>query len=92
MGRGALVCATEGAAGVEVHEPGGRDPVKVGAPAVSEVDATGAGDHFAAAFLASLAGGAAPDRAATVACAVAAHSVTALGAMEAEVRPQPPPA
>ena len=55
------------------------------APAVREVDPTGAGDSFAAAFLSSFALGADPVRAATAACAVAAHSVTALGAMEARL-------
>ena len=60
-------------------------PVAVRAPAVQEVDPTGAGDSFAAAFVSSFARDADPVRAATTACAVAAHSVTVLGAMEAEV-------
>ncbi len=54
-------------------------------PPCDEVDPTGAGDSFAAAFVSSFAGGADPVHAATTACAVAAHSVTVLGAMEAEV-------
>jgi sugar/nucleoside kinase (ribokinase family) len=83
VSQGTLVCATHGAAGVEIHTTAGDEPVRVAAPAVREVDPTGAGDSFAAAFLTSLARGADPVRAATIACAVAAHSVTVLGAMEA---------
>ena len=83
--QGALVCATHGPAGAEIHAPGADAPVTVRAPAVHEVDPTGAGDSFAAAFVSSFARGADPVRAATTASAVAAHSVTVLGAMEAEV-------
>lgn len=83
IGQGAVVCATHGAAGVEVHTPATDEPVRVPAPAVREVDPTGAGDSFAAAFVSSFARDAEPVRAATTACAVAAHSVTVLGAMEA---------
>lgn len=80
---GALVCMTDGPRGVEVLGPGATVPVKVTAPPVEEVDATGAGDSFAAAFLTALESGSDPERAARSACAVAAHSVTVLGAMEA---------
>ena len=76
------MCATLGAAGVELHTAG-SDPVTRRAPAVREVDPTGAGDSFAAAFVAALARGVEPVAAAEAACAVAAHSVTVLGAMEA---------
>ncbi len=82
--RGALVCATLGPAGAELHGPD-LDAVTVRAPAVREIDPTGAGDSFAAAFVAAYAAGAEPARAAATACAVAARSVTALGAMEADV-------
>ena len=85
VGLGALVCMTDGPQGVELLEPGAASPVKVSAPAVAELDATGAGDSFAAAFVAALLSGATPERAARAACAVAAHSVTVLGAMEADV-------
>jgi sugar/nucleoside kinase (ribokinase family) len=54
VGRGTVVCATQGAAGVELHT--GPAPVHIAAPAVREVDPTGAGDHFAGAFLAAFAG------------------------------------
>ena len=84
-GLGALVCVTDGPRGVELLEPGAVSPVEVSAPAVEEVDATGAGDSFAAAFLSAYSSGATPERAAHAACAVAAHSVTVLGAMEADV-------
>ncbi len=80
---GTLVCATLGAAGVEIHAAG-AEPVTTHAPAVTEVDPTGAGDSFAAAFLAAFARGEEPVAAAEAACAVAAHSVTVLGAMEAQ--------
>jgi tagatose kinase len=85
VANGALVVATDGSRGAELLGPGDAEPVRVAAPAVEEVDATGAGDSFAAAFLTALVAGAAPTRAATVACAVASHSVTVLGAMEAPV-------
>ena len=84
VGRGTLVCATHGAGGVEIHTTAGGAPVRVAAPAVREVDPTGAGDSFAAAFVSSYTRGAEPVHAATTACAVAAHSVTVLGAMEAQ--------
>jgi tagatose kinase len=82
---GTLVCETHGPAGAEIHAWDADAPVTVRAPAVHEVDPTGAGDSFAAAFVSSFAGGADPVRAATTACAVAADSVTVLGAMEADV-------
>lgn len=85
VGAGALVCATHGPAGAEIHAWDADAPVAVRAPAVHEVDPTGAGDSFAAAFVSSYARDADPVAAATAACAVAAHSVTVLGAMEAEV-------
>ena len=69
---------------MEIHSAAGGAPVRIAAPAAREVDPTGAGDSFAAAFVSSYARGAEPVHAATTACVVAAHSVTVLGAMEAQ--------
>jgi fructokinase len=76
----ALVCRTHGPGGATVSG------VHVPAPAVEEVDPTGAGDTFAAAFVAAYRAGADPVEAARRACALAALSVTVLGAMQAPVR------
>jgi tagatose kinase len=76
---GALVCETHGAGGATVMG------VRVPAPSVTEVDPTGAGDTFAAAFVSAYRAGADPVTAAEGACALAARSVTVLGAMEAPV-------
>jgi len=77
----ALVCHTHGAGGATVTG------VHVPAPAVAEVDPTGAGDTFAAAFVAAHRAGADPVQAARQACELAARTVTVLGAMQAPVRP-----
>lgn len=74
---------------VVVHTLGARG-VRLGgetipAPAVDEVDPTGAGDTFAAAFTVALLGGAEPVEAARAAVPVAAEAVTRLGPMEAPV-------
>jgi fructokinase len=85
--RGALVCHTLGRAGALVAgDAVGRDPVAVAAPEVREIDATGAGDTFAAAFVTALRDGAPPVAAAERACTIAAVCVSTLGAMEAPVR------
>jgi fructokinase len=76
---GALVCHTHGAGGATVSG------VRVPAPEVEEVDPTGAGDTFAAAFVAAYRAGADPVAAARQACVLAARSVTVLGAMQAPV-------
>jgi fructokinase len=81
IGPGALVCQTHGPAGATVAG------VRVPAPAVTEVDPTGAGDTFAAAFVTAYRAGADPVAAAEGACALAARSVTVLGAMQAPVAP-----
>jgi fructokinase len=76
---GALVCQTHGADGATVAG------VRVPAPRVTEVDPTGAGDTFAAAFVTAYR--ARPDAVAAAerACRIAAASVGVLGAMEAPV-------
>src|SRR5207249_4866682 len=80
----ALSGSTNGPGGAELRGPGIDGPITGSAPVVEEVDATGAGDSFAAAFLAALESGAPPERAASAACAIAARCVTVMGAMEAE--------
>ena len=52
------------------------------APMVEPVDATGAGDAFAAAFLAAMIAGSASEIALELAAGAGAHAVTALGPME----------
>jgi sugar/nucleoside kinase (ribokinase family) len=83
---GALVCHTRGAAGVVLVGGDARlDRVEVRAPRAEEVDPTGAGDTFAAAFVTALREGAAPVAAAEAASALAARSVETVGAMESPV-------
>ena len=65
---GVLVCA------------GDRPPLPVPAPAAAVVDVTGAGDAFAAAYLAAQAGGADPVEAARAGTRLAADAVTTRGA------------
>ncbi len=74
-----VVIVTLGAAGAVAHENGGE--VRVPAPAVSAVDATGAGDTFCGALAARLAGGAALDGALRFAVAAASLSVQKHGAV-----------
>jgi sugar/nucleoside kinase (ribokinase family) len=81
-----VVCHTRGGAGALLAGAGvGPEPVVVAAPPGDEVDPTGAGDTFAAAFVTALRDGAAADAAAERACRIAARSVGVLGAMEAPV-------
>jgi sugar/nucleoside kinase (ribokinase family) len=68
---GVLVCA------------GDRPPVPVPAPAVAAVDVTGAGDAFAAGWLAATAGGADPVEAARAGTRLAAAAVATRGAWPA---------
>jgi sugar/nucleoside kinase (ribokinase family) len=84
--RGALICHTRGSRGAVVSREG-HEPVTVPAPPAEEVDPTGAGDAFAAAFVAATRAGADPVAAARAACAVAARSVSVLGAMELPLGP-----
>lgn len=87
LARGALVCHTRGPGGAIVSRDG-HEPVTVPAPHAEEVDPTGAGDTFAAAFVTATRGGADPVAAARAACAVAARSVSVLGAMELPLGPE----
>ena len=78
-----VVCTTLGAGGVRVRS-GGREET-VPAPSVREVDPTGAGDTFAAAFTVATLAGAEPVEAARAAVPVAAAAVERLGTIEAPV-------
>ena len=89
LARGALICHTRGAAGAIVSGHAvGPAPVVVPAPSATEVDPTGAGDTFAAAFVTATRAGADPVSAARTACAIAARSVAVMGAMELTVGPE----
>jgi ribokinase len=68
---GVLVCAAD------------RPPAPVPAPATAAVDVTGAGDAFAAGYLAARAGGADPVEAAGAGTALAARAVATAGAWPA---------
>jgi sugar/nucleoside kinase (ribokinase family) len=81
LGRGTLICRTRGSEGA-VFSIAGHEPVTVAAPPTEEVDPTGAGDTFAAAFVTAIRAGTDPVAAARAACAIAARSVGVLGAME----------
>jgi sugar/nucleoside kinase (ribokinase family) len=72
-----VVAWTHGARGSEVRA-GGRT-VRVGVHPAREVDPTGAGDVYAAAFLLALAGGAEPDEAARLGAAAASIAVEGRG-------------
>jgi sugar/nucleoside kinase (ribokinase family) len=85
--RGALICHTHGADGATVIGGPCDVPVRVSAPATKEIDPTGAGDTFAAAFVAATRGGAEPVSATEFACRTAARTVEVLGAMEAPIEP-----
>jgi len=74
-----VVIVTLGAAGAVAHENGGE--VRVPAPTVSAVDATGAGDTFCGALAALLAEGAALEGALRFAVAAASLSVQKHGAV-----------
>ena len=89
LARGALIRHTRGAAGAVVSGHAvGPAPVVVPAPSATEVDPTGAGDTFAAAFVTATRAGADPVSAARTACAIAARSVAVMGAMELTVGPE----
>jgi sugar/nucleoside kinase (ribokinase family) len=74
-----VVCTTLGARGARIGSE------RIPAPQVDEVDPTGAGDAFAAAFAVATLGGAEPVEAARRAVAVGAEAVRVLGPMEAPV-------
>jgi fructokinase len=88
--RGAIVCETRGRNGALLFSgPTAGAPVPIPVAEAAEVDATGAGDTFAAAFVTALRDGADARSAATFACEIAARSVGVTGAMEAPIEPRP---
>jgi sugar/nucleoside kinase (ribokinase family) len=72
-----VLCLTEGESGAVLHWNGDRRRFRP--PAVKEVDATGAGDIFAAAFFVRLYTTRDPWEAARFATSLAAHSVARVG-------------
>lgn len=78
-----LVCTTLGARGARIHHNGAS--ALVAAPEADEVDPTGAGDTFAAAFAVATLHGAEPVEAARAAAHLAARAVEHLGGMEAPI-------
>lgn len=85
---GALVCHTLGREGARLEGRAvGSEPVRVPAPPAEEVDPTGAGDTFAAAWVAATRAGRDPVAAARLAAGLAARSVGVLGAMQLGVEP-----
>ena len=83
LGGGAVICTTLAAKGARVRR--GELDVHVPAPPANEVDPTGAGDIFAAGFVAATLQGADPVEAAQLGCRVAARSVETLGPMESSI-------
>lgn len=80
---GTLVCTTRGRLGAVLVDGTRRHEIR--APAVREIDPTGAGDAFAAAFSVALLNGARPLEAARAACRVGARAVQAQGPMEVDL-------
>jgi sugar/nucleoside kinase (ribokinase family) len=86
---GALICRTLGSGGATVRMGTASPPVHVPAPTTNEIDPTGAGDTFAAAFVTAFRNGVDAETAARLACLTAARSVEVLGAMEAPIEAAP---
>lgn len=84
---GALVCSKQGAAGAKVLVSG--EWTHVDAIPVTQVDPDGAGDIFAAAFVAATLAGRDPIAATKVAVEVAGSSVTVHGPMNSEITELP---
>jgi hypothetical protein len=75
-----IIVHKQGADGATLHDAGGT--VRAGAFPVTEVDPTGAGDCFGAAFTVFWLRGTPPDQALRLACAAGALAVTRRGPME----------
>jgi len=72
-----IVALTRGESGASIFTK--KKTTEIQAPSVSMVEATGAGDVFAAAFFSALQAGAAPDNAGRFAVNLATQSVTRIG-------------
>lgn len=83
LGAGAVVCTTLAEKGARVRYR--EVDVRVPAPSANEVDPTGAGDIFAAGFVAATLRGAALVEATQLGCRLASRSVETLGPMESPV-------
>jgi sugar/nucleoside kinase (ribokinase family) len=79
VGRGAIVCTTLGPAGCAVATP--HERVELPASDGTVIDTDGAGDTFAAGFIAAVISGAKPVDAARVATGVAAKAIAVEGPM-----------
>ncbi|MDQ1731110.1 MAG: fructokinase [Pseudonocardiales bacterium] len=85
--RGVLVCRTLGADGALVRGAGFTYRLPALADPAAVVDTDGAGDTFAAAFIAATLDGAGPDQAARVASRVVAKAITVLGPTSVQLSP-----
>jgi sugar/nucleoside kinase (ribokinase family) len=85
VGRGAIVCTTLGAGGCVVATP--HDRVELPAFGGTVIDTDGAGDTFAAGFIATVFSGANPVDAARVASQVAAKAIAVEGPMTVALSP-----
>lgn len=83
---GKTVVMTQGAAGASLFAAGQRQYIP--APSVTEIDPTGAGDAFAATFVASLLTGIDEKAALALAVKAGANAVTKLGPMEGNSHPE----
>jgi sugar/nucleoside kinase (ribokinase family) len=81
--RGGVLVRKNGADGAVVTSARGSTPVH--SPAVTEVDPDGAGDIFAAGYVAATMWGHTPEAATRVGCVVAAESVQVRGPLESDV-------
>ena len=78
---GVVICTTEGAAGATLYQRTGT--VHIPAVPVAAIDPDGAGDSFAAGFIAASLAGSAPEGAVRFAGQVAAEAVSVIGPMTA---------
>ena len=87
VSRGAIVCTTVGAAGCVVATPVERVELPAASGGTDVIDTDGAGDTFAAGFIAAIMSGAEPVAAARVAGRVAAKAVAVVGPMKVALTP-----